>query len=77
MRNLLHHVIPEYATQMVVCSLAFAVMGPLPVIIVMVSFTALFAGVMMLGGKDPYHIPFRIIPVARETLFVRAAYHVI
>jgi hypothetical protein len=75
-RNLLHHVIPEYVTQMLVCGLAFAVMGQLPVIIVMAGFTTLFAGVMMLGGKDAHHIPFRVIPVARESLFVGAAYHV-
>ena len=74
--NLLHHVVPEYATQIVVCALAFATLEPLPVIVVMLAFTALFASVMILQGKDPHHIPYRTIPVARETLFVRAPYHV-
>jgi hypothetical protein len=73
--NLLHHVIPEYATQMVVCGLALLVLDPLPVIIVMSIFTAIFAGVLMLQGKDYNHIPYLIVPVARETLFVRAPYH--
>ena len=73
--NLVHHMIPEYATQMVVCGLALVVLSPLPVIVVMSIFTAIFAGAMILHGKDHNHIPFPIIPVARETLFVRAPYH--
>ena len=73
--NLLHHVIPEYATQMLVCGLAFVVLDPLPVILVMSIFTAIFASAMVLQGKDHNHIPFPIIPVARGTLFVRAPYH--
>ena len=51
MRNLLHHVIPEYVTQMLVCGLAFAVMGQLPVIIVMAGFTTLFAGRDDVGSR--------------------------
>ena len=70
--NLVHHVIPEYATQMAVCALALIVLGPLPVVIVAAIFTAIFASAMMLHGRDYNHIPFSIIPVARETLFVRA-----
>jgi hypothetical protein len=73
--NLLHHVIPEYATQLVVCGLALFVLDPLPVIVVVSSFTALFASAMILQGKDHNHIPFAIIPVPRATLFVRAPYH--
>jgi monoglucosyldiacylglycerol epimerase len=73
--NLIHNVIPEYATQMVVCGLALVVLGPLPVIVVMVGFTAVFARAMVLQGKDHNHIPFPIIPVARGTLLVRAPYH--
>ena len=48
---------------------------PLPVLIVMSGFTAVFARAMVLQGKDHNHIPFPIIPVARGTLFVRAPYH--
>ena len=73
--NLLHHVIPEYATQLVVCGLALFVLGPLPVFVVMSIFTALFASAMLLQGKDHNHIPFSIIPVPRTTYFVRAPYH--
>ena len=73
--NLLHHVIPEYATQMMVCSLALLALQPVPVIVVMSIFTAIFARAMILQGKDHNHIPFPIIPVARGTLFVRAPYH--
>ena len=74
--NLLHHVIPEYATQMLVCALAFAVLDTIPVIIVMAIFTVLFASVIVLKGKDHSHVPFPIIPVPRGTLFVGAPYHV-
>jgi monoglucosyldiacylglycerol epimerase len=73
--NLLHHVIPEYATQLVVCGLALVVLGPPPVIVVVSIFTALFASAMILQGKDHNHIPFAIIPVPRATVFVRAPYH--
>ena len=73
--NLVHHVIPEYATQMVVCGLALLALQPVPVIVVMSIFTAIFAGAMVLHGKDHNHIPFPIVPVARGTLFVRAPYH--
>ncbi len=73
--NMVHHVIPEYATQMVVCALALIVLGPLPVMLVAAIFTTLFASAMIMHGKDYNHIPFSIIPVARETLFVRAPYH--
>jgi hypothetical protein len=75
MPNLIHHVIPEYATQMLVCGLALAVLGPLPVIVVMLSFTAVFARAMVLKGKDHNHIPFPVIPPARGMLLVRAPYH--
>jgi monoglucosyldiacylglycerol epimerase len=73
--NLLHQVIPEYATQMVVCGLGLVVLGPLPVIVVMSIFTLIFARAMIVQGKDHNHIPYSIIPAARETLFVRAPYH--
>ncbi len=68
--------IPEYATQMLVCALAFAVLDTIPVMIVMAIFTVLFASVIVLKGKDHSHVPFPIIPVARGTLFVGAPYHV-
>ena len=64
--NLLHHVIPEYATQMIVCGLALVVLDPLPVIVVMSIFTAIFASAMILHGKDHNHIPFSIIPVRAD-----------
>jgi hypothetical protein len=74
--NLLYHVIPEYATQMLVCALAFAGLEPLPVFIAMAIFTVLCASVIVLKGKDRNHVPFPIIPAARGTLFVGAPYHV-
>jgi monoglucosyldiacylglycerol epimerase len=74
--NLLHHVVPEYATQILVCAVAFTVLDMMPVIIVMAIFTVLFASVLTLKGKDHSHVPFAIIPVPRGTMFVGAPYHV-
>jgi hypothetical protein len=73
--NILHHVIPEYLTQMLVCGLALFAMDPLPVIVVMSILTVIFARAIFLQGKDHNHIPFPIIPVPRGSLFVRAPYH--
>jgi monoglucosyldiacylglycerol epimerase len=74
--NLLHHVIPEYTTQILVCAMAFTVLDLMPVIIVMAIFTVLFVSVLILKGKDHSHVPFAIIPVPRGTMFVGAPYHV-
>ena len=73
--NLLYHVIPEFATQLLVCGLALLVLDALPVIVVGSIFTTLFVSAMILEGKDRNHIPLPIVPVARETLFVRSSYH--
>jgi hypothetical protein len=73
--NLVWHIIPEYSTQMAVCSLGFLVLEPLPVLLVMGLFTLLFVGVLFLGGKDVYHQPFEQAPSARGGLFVTPSYH--
>jgi hypothetical protein len=73
--NLLHHVIPEYLTQMAVCSLAFAVLEPPAVGIVMGGFTLLSTYAMILRGKDLYHQPCPQVPVAHGTLLVGPQYH--
>src|SRR5262249_46803238 len=43
--NLVLHVIPEYATQMAICSAALLLLRPLPVLMVMGSFSAILVGV--------------------------------
>jgi hypothetical protein len=73
--NLLHHILPEYATQMAVCSLAFAVLDRAAVGLVMGCFTVLSGSALILRGKDLYHQPLPKVPVAHGTLIVRAAYH--
>jgi monoglucosyldiacylglycerol epimerase len=73
--NLVLHVIPEYATQIGVCSAAFLVLDPLPVALMMGIFTVIFVGVMAMRGQDRNHLPCPNVPVAREGLFVGAAYH--
>jgi monoglucosyldiacylglycerol epimerase len=73
--NLLHHVIPEYATQMVVCAIGFTVLDPRAVGLVMAGFTVLFGSAMIMRGKDFYHLPTPRVPVAHGTLLVRPQYH--
>lgn len=73
--NLRHHVIPEYLTQMTVCSLAFFLADPLAVGLVMAGFTMLFIGVLFLRGKDLYHLPSERVSVARGTMLVTPPYH--
>lgn len=73
--NLVHHVIPKYLTQMAVCATAFAALDPRAVILVMTGFTFLFVNVMILKGKDYYHLPAPRVAPARGTVLVRASYH--
>jgi len=73
--NLVWHVVPEYATQMAVCSLAFFVLHPLPVFAVMAVFTVLFGVVMVHHGKDHNHVPYAKVPAARGGVLVQAPYH--
>jgi monoglucosyldiacylglycerol epimerase len=73
--NLLHHVLPEYLTQMAVCAVAFAVLDPRPVVLVMAGFSVLSGSAMILRGKDLYHLPLPKVPVAHGTVIVRPPYH--
>jgi hypothetical protein len=73
--NLVLHLIPEYATQMVVCWAALMVLDSRPVFLVIGGFTAIFGCVMVMRGKDRNHLPLPTVPVARERLVVRAPYH--
>ncbi len=73
--NVVLHVIPEYATQMTVCSMAFLLLHSVPVLLVMGIFTAIFLNVIAMRGKDRNHLHLPTVPVARESLFVQAAYH--
>ena len=72
--NLLLHVIPEYGTQMVVCIAAIPVLDRGPVFLVIGGFTAIFAGVVVMRGKDRNHLPMPTVPVPKG-LVVRASYH--
>jgi hypothetical protein len=73
--NLVWHVIPEYATQMAVCALAFFALGPMPVLTVMAVFTVLFGVAVVLRGKDYNHVSYATVPVPRGGVLVRAPYH--
>ena len=48
--NLVKHVMPEYATQMAVCGLGFAMLDPVSVAAVMAVFTVIFASVLILAA---------------------------
>ena len=73
--NLVLHVIPEYTTQMAVCAMSLTVLDPLPVIVVMVVFTLIFLGVVVLRGKDRNHVQLPVLPAAHACFFVHAPYH--
>jgi hypothetical protein len=73
--NLLHHVLPEYLTQMAVCALAFALLDARAVGLVMGGFTVLSGAAMLLRGKDLYHRPCPRVPVAHGTVLVGPHYH--
>lgn len=73
--NLLYHIVPEYVTQMAVCALAFTVLDPAAVGIVMAGFTVISCYAMILRGKDFYHQSCPKVPVAHETLLVCPQYH--
>ena len=55
MANLVKHVLPEYATQMAVCALGFAILHPVSVGAVMLVFTVIFFHVLIQRGKDGHH----------------------
>ena len=69
--NLVLHVIPEYATQMVVCSMALVMLDPVSVLLVIGIVTAIFISVIAMRGKDGSHQPLPTVPVVRDCLFVR------
>jgi monoglucosyldiacylglycerol epimerase len=73
--NLMMHVLPEYATQMAVCAMAFWVLDPSAVIGVMAGFTVIFLSVVALRGKDRNHTATPVVRAAHGGFFVRAAYH--
>jgi hypothetical protein len=52
--NLLRHIVPQYATQMAVCALAFAVLDRAAVGLVMAYFTVRSGSALLLRGKDLY-----------------------
>ncbi len=73
--NLLHHIVPEYITQMAVCALAFAVLDAAAVGLVMAGFTILSGFALLMRGKDLYHRPCPRLPVAHGTMLVGPQYH--
>jgi hypothetical protein len=75
MLNIALHVLPEYATQMLVCSTGFLVFDRAAVLVVMGWFTPIFVGVIAMRGKDRNHLPLPTVTVSRESLIVRAPYH--
>lgn len=74
-RNLLLHVVPEFSTQMLVCSLGFLVLDPIPVVVVMAMFSVIFVFVIIQKGKDANHVAAEKLLSAHETIFVMAPYH--
>lgn len=74
-RNLLWHIMPEYATQMGICALGFLLLDPIAVALVMGLFTVLFVAVLFLRGKDRNHVSTSTLAAAHEAFWVKATYH--
>ena len=73
--NLARHVLPEYAAQMAVCALGFALLDPTSVASVMAIFTTIFASVLILRGRDRNHSTLGTVSPAHGTLLVGTCYH--
>ncbi len=75
MANLVKHVLPEYATQMAVCALGFAILHPVSVGAVMLVFTVIFFHVLIQRGKDGHHSATESLAPAHGTVLVQTTYH--
>ena len=75
MANLVKHVLPEYATQMAVCALGFAILHPVSVGAVMLVFTVIFFHVLIQRGKDGHHSATEALAPAHGTVLVQTTYH--
>ena len=76
--NLLHHVIPEYANQVMFTLPGYFLVGPWPVAVALAIETFIFAMVVIRGGMDEHHIAADRRMGRRNYpggLFVTADYH--
>ncbi len=77
--NLLHHVIPEYANQVMFTLPGYFLVGPWPVAVALAIETFIFAMVVIRGGMDEHHIDDPTSEAragtTRPALFVTADYH--
>ena len=76
--NLLHHVIPEYANQVMFTLPGYFLVGPWPVAVAITIETFIFAMVVIRGGMDEHHVAADGRKGRRNHdggLFVTADYH--
>jgi hypothetical protein len=76
--NLLHHVVPEYANQVLFTLAGYFVVGPWPVAVALSIETLIFVMVVIRGGMDEHHIEAGRRKGRRHHaagLFVTADYH--
>ncbi|MHB1844132.1 MAG: hypothetical protein ACYCWW_04775, partial [Deltaproteobacteria bacterium] len=74
-QNLLWHRLPEWATEILVTSLGFALFDPRPVVLLLTGQTAAFLWTTLQGGEDVNHRPLTRIPAPRRGPLVGPAYH--
>jgi monoglucosyldiacylglycerol epimerase len=68
--------IPEFLTQMAVCSVFFLAFDPLPVVGTMIVLSVVFAiVVLVLVGKDANHTPREVVRAPTRSLWVFPEYH--
>jgi monoglucosyldiacylglycerol epimerase len=74
--NFIKHSLPEYVTQMMVCSLALLVFDWVPVAITASLFSVrVIISEFLLRGQDTHHRPMPIVPGRHGRIFVESTYH--
>lgn len=73
--NLLKHVLPEYATQLAVTSMAFLFLDGVPVLGAVLVETVLCVATLILRGKDPNHRELKTLSAPPHSPLVTPAYH--
>jgi hypothetical protein len=74
--NFIKHSLPEYCTQLTVCSLALLVFDWVPVAVTACLFTVrVIISEFLLRGQDTHHRPMAIVPGRHGRIFVESTYH--
>jgi len=73
--NNTHHVLPEFATHVIVSLAAWPLLGPIPVARTLLLEVVTLARFFRAGGNDANHVAHPVVRATRPTLFVDTWYH--